>query len=621
MDFLSLANVGFKFVKTVVDTEPEVNDQDDQEEMNDQEELDDQLDDEDFDENDDRDKEDEDFNEDEEEDADDPNNKEFTNGKGTLDDDNQTSDETDNKKDSTENPIAPNSEGGNAYSDAKEPATEQTDGPLKDAMPRWEDDQKTASDTFVETKQQVEETQKMASDEYKDTKLQAEETDQKMAWDTYKDTKQQAEETRKMASDTYKDTKQQMEETQKMATDTYKDTKQQVEESQKIAADTYEDANKVMGTANQPFVTFNNNNNNNAAAARRKSQQKPQGLGQQQSQGKPQQQQESQEEQKPMESGPTPQERQKPQTLQKPRQKARQLQPPPQQKQSASPTQTQQQPQENKVSDTPPNTQLLPQQQQLEWQQGQGQQEFQERAISLWLMEESERDATIVWQSLQPKSLDKAALNEVICSRTPSQIRNLKRAYFTYFKSELSKDITCIFVIDRNTRELLVACLDDKARDEGTNVDVNKAKEDATQLYKDGEQKMWGTNNKTFIDIFAKRSRPHLAAVDAAYDKLYGHSLEEAVRKETSRSFMAGLLTLLKCAKNPAKYFAEVLYNSMKGLGTSDTTLIRVVVTRAGIDMEDIKKEYEQAYKTSLKDCIHNDTSGDYRTFLLNLLE
>ena len=84
-----------------------------------------------------------------------------------------------------------------------------------------------------------------------------------------------------------------------------------------------------------------------------------------------------------------------------------------------------------------------------------------------------------------------------------------------------------IDIINGLSLQLLVACLDDKARDEGTNVDVNKAKEDATQLYKDGEQKMWGTNNKTFIDIFAKRSRPHLAAVDAAYDKLYGHSLEE----------------------------------------------------------------------------------------------
>ncbi|RWR75109.1 annexin D5-like protein [Cinnamomum micranthum f. kanehirae] len=362
-------------------------------------------------------------------------------------------------------------------------------------------------------------------------------------------------------------------------------------------------------------------------------------------------------EQQPLESCHTPQPPQKPQTLQKPLQKAQQHQPPPQQKQSASPTQTQQQPQENKAqtkqqpqqdSISPPKTEAQPQvnHETVAPQKTQPQTQTQaksiplvlekmpgpsggvvpstptpERAILLSLLEESERDATIVWQSLQLMSLDKVALAEVICSRTLSQIRSLKRAYFTYFKSELSKDIvSSTLLINSNTKELLVACLDDKARDEGTNVDVNKAEEDAKQLFKDGEN-IWGTNNKTFIDIFTKRNRSHLAAVDAAYDKLYGHSLEEAVRKETSRSFKAGLLTLLKCAKNPAKYFAEVLYNSMKGLGTSDTTLIRVVVTRAGIDMEDIKKEFVQAYKTSLKDYIHDDTSGDYRTFLLNLVE
>lgn len=59
----------------------------------------------------------------------------------------------------------------------------------------------------------------------------------------------------------------------------------------------------------------------------------------------------------------------------------------------------------------------------------------------------------------------------------------------------------------------------------------------------------------------------------------------------------------------------------MKGPGTANTTLIRIVVTRADIDMEDIKKEYGMAYKTSLKDAIHDDTSGDYRTFLLNLVD
>ncbi|RWR75112.1 Annexin D5 [Cinnamomum micranthum f. kanehirae] len=45
------------------------------------------------------------------------------------------------------------------------------------------------------------------------------------------------------------------------------------------------------------------------------------------------------------------------------------------------------------------------------------------RAIALWLLNESERDATIVWLSLQMASFDKAAVTEVICSRTPSQLR------------------------------------------------------------------------------------------------------------------------------------------------------------------------------------------------------
>ena len=59
----------------------------------------------------------------------------------------------------------------------------------------------------------------------------------------------------------------------------------------------------------------------------------------------------------------------------------------------------------------------------------------------------------------------------------------------------------------------------------------------------------------------------------------------------------------------------------MKGAGTSDTTLTRTVVTSAGIDMEDVKKKYAQAYKKSVKDAIHKDTSGDYRTFLISLVE
>jgi hypothetical protein len=58
----------------------------------------------------------------------------------------------------------------------------------------------------------------------------------------------------------------------------------------------------------------------------------------------------------------------------------------------------------------------------------------------------------------------------------------------------------------------------------------------------------------------------------------------------------------------------------MKGLGTNDSTLIRVIVTRAEIDMQYIKAEYLKKYKKTLNDGVNSETSGHYRTFLLSLL-
>ena len=64
----------------------------------------------------------------------------------------------------------------------------------------------------------------------------------------------------------------------------------------------------------------------------------------------------------------------------------------------------------------------------------------------------------------------------------------------------------------------------------------------------------------------------------------------------------------------------QVLRKAMKGLGTDDTTLIRVIVTRTELDMPYIKAEYEKQYKKPLVDAVHSETSGHYRSFLLALV-
>ncbi|GMY18130.1 annexin D5 [Fagus crenata] len=238
------------------------------------------------------------------------------------------------------------------------------------------------------------------------------------------------------------------------------------------------------------------------------------------------------------------------------------------------------------------------------------------RAISLWVHDPVSRDATIVRQALSGDIIDLKAATEVICSRTPSQIQQFKQVYFTIFGTYLEHDIE--FQASGDHKKLLLAYVTTQ-RYEGLEVDKLMVEKDAKALYKAGEKKL-GTDEKIFIHIFSERSRAHMAAVDSAYHDFYGHPLKKAVKKETSGNFEYALLTILQCAHNPAKYFSKVLHKAMKGLGTDDTTLIRIIVTRAEIDMQYIKAEYLKKYRKTLNDAVHSETSGNYRAFLLALL-
>ena len=53
--------------------------------------------------------------------------------------------------------------------------------------------------------------------------------------------------------------------------------------------------------------------------------------------------------------------------------------------------------------------------------------------------------------------------------------------------------------------------------------------------------------------------------------------------------------------KNKHAYFAECLYNAVKGLRTNDARLIRIIVGRCEKDLGNIKMEFAQIYGHSLQ--------------------
>lgn len=63
-----------------------------------------------------------------------------------------------------------------------------------------------------------------------------------------------------------------------------------------------------------------------------------------------------------------------------------------------------------------------------------------------------------------------------------------------------------------------------------------------------------------------------------------------------------------------------MLRNAIKILGTDEDALTRVIVTRAEKDLKDIKEAYYRRNSIDLSNAVANDTSGDYKAFLLTLL-
>jgi len=109
-----------------------------------------------------------------------------------------------------------------------------------------------------------------------------------------------------------------------------------------------------------------------------------------------------------------------------------------------------------------------------------------------------------------------------------------------------------------------------------------------------------GTDESVFRSLLCTHSLAQIRLMTEEYKKRTGHELESEVRKEFADADVDvrnGLITIctfhphrphihvaVKMAKNPIVYFSEKLNESMKGVGTNDDTLIRIIVSRSEVD-------------------------------------
>ncbi|XP_063754144.1 annexin A3a isoform X3 [Eleginops maclovinus] len=208
-----------------------------------------------------------------------------------------------------------------------------------------------------------------------------------------------------------------------------------------------------------------------------------------------------------------------------------------------------------------------------------------------------------------------SVLIEIFASRSNQQIKALSDVYLEETEKKLTRDLKKEISGDFSNALLLLA---EGKRDDSTAVDAEKAKEDAKTLYDAGEKK-WGTDESKFVDILCHRSIPQLRQTLVEYKNISGKTLQQSIEGEMSGELEELLVAIVKCVKSEPAYFAERLYESMKGCGTDESTLNRIMVSRSEIDMLDIRAEFKKLYEYSLHSAIESDCRGKWEKSLLKM--
>ena len=241
--------------------------------------------------------------------------------------------------------------------------------------------------------------------------------------------------------------------------------------------------------------------------------------------------------------------------------------------------------------------------------------DFKDSAIGSF-MTPTEYDAYCLYNAMKGLGTKEGVLSEIIGSRTPQELQAIKQVYAANYGETLDNAVAGDTSGDY--RQLLLALLQCQ-RSQSPQANPTLCAQDAAALYQAGEGK-WGTDEATFTRIFATRSPAELALINQYYKQHAGKGLLGAIDSEFSGDTKDLLDTIVRSNVDPYGFYAGRIHDSVSGLGTNDSRLIRNICARHAVDLPYIKQAYIRDYGKDMLQDIQGDTSGHYRQVLTSLV-
>ncbi|KAH7536646.1 hypothetical protein FEM48_Zijuj03G0006600 [Ziziphus jujuba var. spinosa] len=247
------------------------------------------------------------------------------------------------------------------------------------------------------------------------------------------------------------------------------------------------------------------------------------------------------------------------------------------------------------------------------------QQLYQEdlKAVYRWILDPADRDAVLAHVAIKKSDVDSTVIIEISCIRSPDELLEVRKAYQNRYKHSLEEDVAAHTKGD--LRKLLVGLVS-SYRYDGEEIDNRKlGHSEAEILHEAIKEKAF--NSDEVIRILTTRSKAQLNAIFNRYREEHATSITKNLLGDSPpNDFQKALHTTVRCLTDPHKYFAKILRDGVKKLGTDEDSVTRVIVTRAEKDLKVIKELYYKKNSVPLEEVVAKETSGDYKRFLLTLL-
>ncbi|XP_041811476.1 annexin A2 [Chelmon rostratus] len=121
----------------------------------------------------------------------------------------------------------------------------------------------------------------------------------------------------------------------------------------------------------------------------------------------------------------------------------------------------------------------------------------------------------------------------------------------------------------------------------------------------------------TLVRILTNRNNAQRQVIAKTFEEITQKDLAAGLKKALAGDLKTLLLELLM---PPLEYEAHRLQQAMAGLGTDEETLLEILCTRSGKQLQEISAAYQRLYNKDLEKQLRGETSGDFAKLVVALL-